>query len=79
MSRKAGIKRFWPQDAELSVTGTISLESSRGKFFMNSTYIMSRKLESNVLGSGRRVESNNHLLSRMGEITIVHELDVDHV
>ena len=27
-----------------------SLESGRRKFFMNSTYIMSRKLESNVFG-----------------------------
>ena len=30
-----------------------SLESGRGKFFMNWTYIMSRKKESNVFGLTR--------------------------
>ena len=32
----------------MSLTAIRSLESGRRKFFMNSTYIMSRKLESNV-------------------------------
>ena len=32
----------------MSLTGISSLESTRRKFFMNSTYIMSRKKESNV-------------------------------
>ena len=32
----------------MSVTAICSLESERRKFFMNSTYIMSRKYESNV-------------------------------
>ena len=41
----------------MSLTAISSLESARGKFFMNSTYIMSRKKESNVLGSGGRNES----------------------
>ena len=40
---KVGIKRFWAQDAEMSLTAISSLESARRKFFMNSTYIMSRK------------------------------------
>ena len=40
---KVGIKRFWAQDAEMTLTAISSLESARGKFFMNSTYIMSRK------------------------------------
>ena len=30
-----------------------SLESARRKFFMNTTYIMSRKMESNVFGLRR--------------------------
>ena len=30
-----------------------SLESSRRKFFMNTTYIMSKKMESNVFGLRR--------------------------
>ena len=34
-------------------TAISSLESARRKFFMNSTSIMSRKLESNVFGLRR--------------------------
>ena len=45
---KVGIKRFWAQEAEMSLTANSSLKSARTKFFMNSTYIMSRKLDSNV-------------------------------
>ena len=40
---RAGIKRFWAQEVEMSLTAISSLESARGKFFMNSTYIMPRK------------------------------------
>ena len=40
---KVGIKRFCAQDGELSLTAMSLLESARRKFFMNSTYIMSRK------------------------------------
>ena len=40
---KEGIKRFWAQEAEMSLTAIRSLESARRKFFMNWTYIMSRK------------------------------------
>ena len=44
------MKRFWPEEAEMSLR-TISLcESARRKFFLNSTYIMSRKQESNIFG-----------------------------
>ena len=50
---KIGIKRFWAQEAEMSKTAISSLESARRKFFMNSTYIMSRKWESNVFGLSR--------------------------
>ena len=35
----------------MSLTAISSLESAREKFFMNSTYIMSRKWESNVFGA----------------------------
>ena len=34
----------------MSLTAKSSIESPRRKFFMNSTYIMSRKKESNVFG-----------------------------
>ena len=37
----------------MSLTATSSLKSARRKFFMNSTYIMSRKWESNVFGLTR--------------------------
>ena len=45
---KVGIKRFWGQEAEMTLTPISSRESARKKYFMNSTYIMSRKWESNV-------------------------------
>ena len=37
----------------MNLTAIISLESTRRKFFMNSSYIMSRKEESNVFGLRR--------------------------
>ena len=37
----------------MSLTAIHSLESTRRKLFMNSTYIMSRKMESNVFGLRR--------------------------
>ena len=40
---KEGIKRFWAEEAEMSLIAISSLESARDNFFMNSTYIMSRK------------------------------------
>ena len=44
--QKVGIKRFWVQEAKMSLTANSSLESARRKFFMNSTYVMSRMWES---------------------------------
>ena len=41
--KKVGIKRFLAQEAEMSLTTISSLESARRKFFINSTYIMSKK------------------------------------
>ena len=46
---KVGVTCFWAQDAKMSLTAMSSLESARRKFFMNSTYIMSTKLESLVV------------------------------
>ena len=40
---KVGINRFWAKEAEMSLAASSSLESAREKFFVNSTYIMSRK------------------------------------
>ena len=63
----------------MSLTAMSSLESARRKFFMNSTYILSTKKESNVSGLRRRNESNSHQLAGIGEKKIFHELDVHHV
>ena len=41
----------------MSLTANSSLASARTKFFMNTTYIMSRKEESNVFGVRRREEN----------------------
>ena len=41
---KVGIKRFTAQEAEMTLTAyQLRFESARIEFFMNSTYIMSRK------------------------------------
>ena len=50
---KVGIKRFWAQESEMSLTAISSLESARRKLFMKWTYIMSTKWESNVFGLRR--------------------------
>ena len=63
----------------MSLTAISSLEPATTKFFMNSTYIMSRKLEGNVLGSGGRNEYNTHHLARIGEKMIFHDLVAEHV
>ena len=51
--QKVGIKRFRAEEAEMSLRAISSLESARRKFFMNTTYIMSRKWETNVFGIGK--------------------------
>ena len=51
----------------MTLTPLSSLESARKKFLMNSTYIMSRKWESNVFCSGRRNDSNTAQFARIGE------------
>ena len=38
---KVGIKRFWPQEADMSLTAMYLQESARRKFFMNSSFMMS--------------------------------------
>ena len=65
----------------MSLTAISSLESARRKFFMNSTYIMSRNESRNqtFLGSGGRNESNSNKLARIGEKKIFRELNVHHV
>ena len=40
---KVGIKRFWAEEAEMSLRAISSFETARRKFFINSTYIMSKR------------------------------------
>ena len=55
-------------------------ESARRKFFMNSTYIMSRKLESNVFfAQDAKMSLTTIQLAGIGEKKIFHELDIHHV
>ena len=65
----------------MSLTAISSLESARRKFFMSTTYIMSRNESRNqtFLGSAGRNESNSNQLARIREQKIFPELDVHHV
>ena len=45
---KFGIRRFWAQEAEMSLTANSLFQSDRRKFFMNSLQNMCKILESNV-------------------------------
>ena len=40
---KVGMKPFWAEEAEMSLTAISSPKSARRKLFMNSTYIVYRK------------------------------------
>ena len=62
----------------MSLTAMSLVESARRKFFMNSTYIMSRKKESNVFLIEGRNESNSNVLAAIGEKKIFYEHDVHH-
>ena len=64
----------------MSLTAISSLESARTKFFMNSTYIMSKKLESNVFFAQYAKMSLTAIqLAEIGDKKIFHELDIHHV
>ena len=63
----------------MNLTAICSLESARRKVSMNSTQNMCKNLESNVLGSGGRNESNSHQLARIGDKKIFYKHDPEHV
>ena len=64
----------------MSLTAISALESARRKFFMNSTYIMSTKLESNVFfAQDAKMSLTAIQLAGNGEKKIFHELDIHHV
>ena len=43
--QKVGIKRFWAQETEMSLTAISSLQWAIRKFFMNATHNMCKNLE----------------------------------
>ena len=51
--KKVGIKRFWTQEAEISLTAISLFESVGAKLFMNSTHNMCKNMESNFFGLSR--------------------------
>ena len=63
----------------MTLTPLSSPEWARNKFLMNSTYIMSRKWESNVFGLKRPKCSNTAQFARIGKKKIFDELDVHDV
>ena len=63
----------------MSLSAKRSLQSTGRKFFMNLTYIMSRKKESNVFGLRGQNESNCQKLAPIDKKKIFHEFDVHHV
>ena len=63
----------------MTPTPLSSLESARKKFLIDSTYIMSRKWESNVFGLRRPNDSNTALFARIGGKKIFDELHLHHV
>ena len=56
----------------MSLTAISSLESARRKFFMNSTYTMSRSRNQTFFRSGGRNESNRNEFARIGKNKIFH-------
>ena len=77
--QKVGIKGFWAQETEMTLTANSSLESARRKFFMNRRTSCLESRNQTFLGSGARNDSNSHQLAGIGEKKIFHELDVHHV
>ena len=64
----------------MTLTASSSLGLARRKFFMNSTYSMSRKKESNVFWrSEGQNESNSQSLVQNGEKKIFHEFGLHHI
>ena len=74
--QKVRIKRFWSQEAEMSLTVISSLESARRNFSSTRRTSCLESRNQTFLGSGGRNESNNQKFARIGEKKIFHALDV---
>ena len=77
--QKVGIKRFWAQEAEMSLIAISSLEQARKKFSRTRRASCLGSRNKTCLGSGGQNQSNSQDLARIGEKQIFHELDVPHV
>ena len=76
---KVGIKRFWAQEAEMSLTPISWLESARRYFsWTRRTWCLESRNEI-FLGSGGRNESKTHQFARIGLKKFSHEFDVHDV
>ena len=56
---KVGIKRFWAQETEMTLTAISSQESARRKFFMTRRTSCLESRNQTFLGSGDRNDSNS--------------------
>ena len=74
--QKVGIKRFWAQEAEMTLTATSSLESARKNFSWTRRTSCLECSKQTFLGSGGRNDSNTHQFARISEKKIFHERDV---
>ena len=74
-----GIKRFWAQEAEMTLTPISSLESARKNFsWIRGTSCLESGNQT-FLGSGGRNDSNTHQFARISEKKIFYELEVHRV
>ena len=64
---KVGIKRFWAQEAEMSLTLITSHESGEEIFSWTRRTSRVERRNQTFLGSGDRKVSNTHLFARIGE------------
>ena len=65
--QKVGIKRFWAQGAEMTLTPISSLESARKNFSSARGTSCLESGNQTFLGSGGRNDSNTHQFARIGE------------
>ena len=63
----------------MSLSAKSSLQSTRRKFFMNTTCIMSTSRNQTFLGSGGQNESKCQKLAPIDKKKIFNEFDVHHV
>ena len=73
--QKVEIKRFWAQEAEMSLKATSVFSKQDENFSWTRRTLCLENRNKTFLDSGGRNESNNHQLAGIGEEEIFHELD----